>query len=95
MGLKSVVSIKLSLLLHRHDYFYSKRLCISHALTIYDLLALFLFECVCAGKNHDLLADNKDLGNVGTGYYDKTVLEDRYISQKANNVNTFICVSCM
>jgi len=29
------------------------------------------------GEDHDLLSDNKDLGNVGTGYYDKTVLEDK------------------
>lgn len=28
------------------------------------------------GEGHNLLADNKDLGNVGKGYYDKTVLED-------------------
>lgn len=29
------------------------------------------------GENHDLLADNVDLGNVGTEYYKTTVLDDK------------------
>lgn len=29
------------------------------------------------GENHDLLVDNIDLGNVGTDYYQNTVLEDK------------------
>jgi hypothetical protein len=28
------------------------------------------------GENHDLLGDNVDIGNVGTGYHQKTVVED-------------------
>ena len=51
--------------------------CVCYVCYVCVCLCLCLSEYGCAGKDHNLLSDNKDLGEVGRGYYDKTVLEDR------------------